>query len=191
MIAAKELVKALLPRPLHRGLLGLAYRVLRTARRMGLRETRGCAMIIYDDAGRILLVRHSYVEPDTWMLPAGKMGGSEDPLHAAAREIREEVKIDGLDLAMVEFEDTQYWGIDFQTYIVGAYAGVAPTPDNREIIAAEFFHPDALPENASLPTIERIKRWKFRRSQPIIVPAFVRPDYVARRFARRGRFPDA
>jgi 8-oxo-dGTP pyrophosphatase MutT (NUDIX family) len=186
-IQVAGLLKALVPAPLHRALLWLASRALRTTRRLIGRRPTGCAMIIHDDDGRILLVRHSYIEPNTWMLPSGRIGRSENPLGAAAREVREEAQIQGLDIGMIEFEENDYWGFGNRTFIVGGRASGTVEPDGREIIAAQFFDPHSLPEDTSLPTVERIKRWSYRRSLPVVVPPFVRPQYVAGRRFRDGR----
>lgn len=186
MIKAKDLAIALLPVRLHQWLLRVVSQFLRARRlRTNVRPV-GCAMIIHDDQDRILLVRHTYVEPDTWMLPAGHIGRSENPVAAAKREVREETHIEGQEMGMIEFEDTEYWGLEFRTFIVGGRASGAVEPDGREILAAAFFPLDALPKDSSLPTVERINRWRFRRSLPIAVPSFVRPQYVAsERFSRR------
>lgn len=186
MIKVKELAIALLPVPLHQWLVKVASEFLGARHLRTGAQPVGCAMIIRDDQGRVLLVRHSYVEPNTWMLPAGHIGRSENPAVAGAREVREEAHIEGRDMGMIEFEDTEYWGYKFRTFIVGGRASRTVWPDGREILAAKFFSPDALPEDSSLATVERIKRWRFRRSLPIAVPSFVRPEYVAsERFSRR------
>jgi 8-oxo-dGTP pyrophosphatase MutT (NUDIX family) len=189
MSKAERLLR-LLPAPLHHVLLTAASRLLRIWRRWSGHRPPGCAMIVHDHEGKVLLVRHSYIEPDTWMLPSGRLGRGEPPLSAAAREVHEEVDIDAISVDMIEYEDVAYWGIAHQTYIVGARTAAPAKPDGREIIAAKFFDPEELPENTSLPTVERLKRWRFRRSLPVEVPSFVRPDYVASpRFSRRRQVP--
>lgn len=186
-VKVNDLMTAVLPARLHQWLLKLASDTLRGIRlRTGIRPI-ACAMIIHNDEGRVLLVRHSYIEPDTWMLPTGRMGRRESPLDTAAREVWEETQIEGLEIGMIEFEDTEYWGLEHRAFIVGGRASGTVKPDGREILAAEFFAPDALPENTSLPTVERIRRWLFRRSLPVVVPPFVRPQYVASRRFKLGQ----
>lgn len=46
-------------------------------------------MLAFDDAGRILVVRTTYLGPG-WMLPGGRVERSETPHEAAVRETREE-----------------------------------------------------------------------------------------------------
>lgn len=65
------------------------------------RRTEGAHVLVADAAGRILVVRTTYLGSG-WMLPGGRVERSETPHHAAARETREEtglaVSIDRLVL---------------------------------------------------------------------------------------------
>lgn len=57
------------------------------------RRTEGAHVLCADDAGRILVVRTTYLGPG-WMLPGGRVERHETPHEAAARETREETGID-------------------------------------------------------------------------------------------------
>lgn len=53
----------------------------------------GAHVLTADSAGRILVVRTTYLGPD-WMLPGGRVERGETPHAAAARETREETGLD-------------------------------------------------------------------------------------------------
>jgi acetyl-CoA carboxylase carboxyl transferase subunit beta len=52
--------------------------------------TGGVRVILFDEAGRVLLVRQRHEERDIWMLPGGGIEDGEDAARAAAREALEE-----------------------------------------------------------------------------------------------------
>ena len=56
------------------------------------RRTEGAHVLATDPAGRILLVRTTYLGPG-WMLPGGRVERGETPQAAAVRETREETGI--------------------------------------------------------------------------------------------------
>jgi ADP-ribose pyrophosphatase YjhB (NUDIX family) len=53
------------------------------------RRTEGAHVLVTDEAGRILVVRTTYLGPG-WMLPGGRIERGETPHDGAARETREE-----------------------------------------------------------------------------------------------------
>lgn len=60
------------------------------------RRTEGAHVYVTDDAGRVLVVRTTYLGPG-WMLPGGRVERGERPHEGAARETREET---GLEVAV-------------------------------------------------------------------------------------------
>jgi ADP-ribose pyrophosphatase YjhB (NUDIX family) len=56
-------------------------------------RTEGAHVLATDDAGRILVVRTTYLGPE-WMLPGGRVERRETPHAAAARETLEETGIE-------------------------------------------------------------------------------------------------
>lgn len=131
-------------------------------------EVHGCNAIVCNSQGEVLLVRHSYQAPEHWMLPGGGMGRKETAEVAATRELQEEVGC--------RMDDATYFGVDI-VYVCGAENHVhlvmgrsddLPVADRREIIAAEFYSPDALPEMTAQSTRARIERWRTRNAAGMV-----------------------
>ncbi|MCW1430319.1 NUDIX domain-containing protein [Novosphingobium sp. JCM 18896] len=147
-----HLIPRLLPASLHR----TAYRLAHALRRLWWRLRRpriyGCRVLALDDLGRVLLVRHSYGSTK-WMAPGGGLRRGEDSLHAAVRELGEEVgcRLEGAWLLAV-VEEPLSGATNVVHLVAGRLAGT-PKPDGREIVEAACFAPDALP--ASMPELLR------------------------------------
>ena len=105
----------------------------------------GVSAIVDDEAGRVLLVRHSY-QPG-WHLPGGGVGPAEPPAEAVLRELKEEV-------GLVESDPPALVGIftrrlGWVTNVIALYrvgqARIAfePNVEIREIVWAD---PRALPQ---------------------------------------------
>lgn len=148
-----------LPGPVHRLALRNAHALRLWWWRATRKRVRGCNVIAANRQGEVLLVRHSYHSPDIWMLPGGGLATNEDPASAAARELLEEtgcVLLAATHLGTVTL-DRRGW-----TNLLEIVAGTTddlPRPDGREIIAARFFNPRALPEATSGPVKGMIARW--------------------------------
>lgn len=151
-----------LPRPVHRVTLKLAHAV-RVAW-WGIRrpEVRGCNAIVVDREGKVLLVRHSYQSPDKWMLPGGGIGRGESPELAAIREVAEETGCRIAHAHCFAVETVPLWGARNQIHLVAAETSDQPAPDGREIVAAAFFAPAALPATIADAARLRIERWRAR-----------------------------
>ena len=151
----------LIPAPLHRAALRVAYR-LRAILRQQTGTTRdGVSVIAKDFDGQILLVRHSY-GPEGWYFIGGGIDRGEDPEDAARREVREEVGCDVAGLKLIGTVNEELSGAAPTAHIFSGVINEMPRPDGREIIEARFFPTHSLPEPLSPRTRERLEMWKKR-----------------------------
>ncbi|MCY4064521.1 MAG: NUDIX hydrolase [Chloroflexi bacterium] len=74
--------------------------------RMQARYTIGVAAVIFDGAGRILLVEHAYHPRFAWGLPGGWTDKDEDPSSAVLRELSEELQLNARVLRVVHSSKT-------------------------------------------------------------------------------------
>ena len=119
----------------------------------------GAACAIFDDRGRVLLVRHTYGRLN-WELPGGGSEPGEPPDATARRELLEEtgleVPIDGL--AGVDFEAGHETGpmlhFVFRCRWDPTHIPVASSPEIAEV---GFWPPDGLPTPISDFTERRIR----------------------------------
>jgi 8-oxo-dGTP pyrophosphatase MutT (NUDIX family) len=138
----------LIPASLHRKLYRLADWGRRRWWRIRKPHRHSAFVVAFDEAGRVLLVRHSYGRP-VWTIPGGGVGRREEPAAAAAREFREELACELADLVPLgpcEFEDS---GSHDERYVFAARLAGTPVADQREIVAAALFDPGALPADRS------------------------------------------
>lgn len=153
-----------LPAPLHRALLPLAHGLRHRWRRWRKMPIAGCSVVITNSAGELLLLRHSY-GPDVWALAGGGIDAGEDPRAAALREMREEL---GLELAVMQkvaVIEGVLSGSPHTAHLFAATIDAMPRPDNREIVAAQFFAPGALPAKLGRTTASRLALWREWRGQ--------------------------
>jgi ADP-ribose pyrophosphatase YjhB (NUDIX family) len=119
--------------------------------------TLGVRALVIDEAGRIFLVKHSYVRG--WHLPGGGVEAGETLTEAIARELREEGNIDVTEpprLHGVFFNDRDSRRDHVALFVVrGFRQAAAPVPDH-EIVAHGFFAIDALPDDTTAGTRARI-----------------------------------
>jgi len=133
------------------------FRLLHLWFRLSRGLTLGVRAAIFDEAGRVFLIRHTYVKG--WHLPGGGVEVGETALDALGRELREEANIELTGPALLR-------GIGFNTrssrrdhvlvYEIRSFRQVGPKEPDREIAEAGFFPPDALPEGTTEPTRRRI-----------------------------------
>jgi ADP-ribose pyrophosphatase YjhB (NUDIX family) len=119
--------------------------------------TVGVRGMVIDGAGRIFLVKHSYVAG--WHLPGGGVETNETLLTALTRELREEgnIEIGEAPLLFAVYFNRRVSRRDHVAlYLVRSFHQSAPPQPNGEIIAHGFFPPNALPEETTLSTRARI-----------------------------------
>jgi ADP-ribose pyrophosphatase YjhB (NUDIX family) len=154
----------LIPASLHR----LLYRVADKARRQWWRvrpPRRGSVIVVaFDNAGQVLLVRHSY-GPPVWAVPGGGLDRDEAPEAAASREIREELGCGLADLIAVDASEQRIAGSRGLQHIFAARLEGTPLPDMREIIAVTFADPEHLPNNCGARTRKWIAKAVEARSE--------------------------
>lgn len=155
---------ARLPAPLHRLVLKLAHAARLAWWSLRCPELLGCNVIAADPRGRVLLVRHSYQSPGQWMLPGGGLARGEQAEDAAGRELLEETgcRLTGANCFAVEVVGLA--GASNHIHLVSGQTVDEPRPDQREILAARFFAPDALPEATTGSARARIERWLAQNS---------------------------
>jgi len=112
----------------------------------------GAAVLIRDDAGRILLVQQTYRTSSIWLPPGGWVDKGETPQQAARREAREEV---GLQVTIGPPLAIGGGGYGELTVLFAADIVGEPTLTlSDEIERADYFSPDALP-----PLADQTRRW--------------------------------
>lgn len=119
--------------------------------------TLGVRAMIVDATGRIFLVKHSYVHG--WHFPGGGVEVGETIFDALAREVAEEANIELTDQpalhgvylhARVSLRD------HVALFVVRGFRQTSAPQPNREIIDHGFFSPEALPEETTRGTRQRI-----------------------------------
>jgi ADP-ribose pyrophosphatase YjhB (NUDIX family) len=107
---------------------------------------RGAAAFVFDDAGRVLVVKENYGR-FRWSLPGGSVGDGESPESACVREALEEtgveVRIENL-VGTYELPDITVYA--FRCAIASGEPALQPT---EELTAVEWLAPDAIPEPKS------------------------------------------
>lgn len=146
-----------------RRLLAPLYRVQRLVWRVLRPHTRGVKVMLFNDAGELLLVRHSYGNTRLFMLPGGGIRPFEAPERAAVREIREELGCGVEGLAFVSLHASTHEGKRDSVHLYRARAAGPVRIDRIEIDEARYFPLDAPPPTASPATLRRIAEYRGER----------------------------
>ena len=142
-----------LPRPLLRLFHHAAHLWFRFARPL----TMGVRAVVLDEAGRVFLVRHSYLPG--WHLPGGGVEVRETALEALARELREEAHIEltGAPVLHGVYLNTFVTRRDHVLiYVVRDFHQTHARGADLEIVEAGFFPVDNLPETTARGSRERL-----------------------------------
>ena len=128
--------------------------------------TLGVRVLVRDDEGRILLVRHTYVPG--WYLPGGGVERGETFLQAVRKELREECAIEALDdpklFALYRNPRTSRYD-HVALFVCPNWRQVEVKEPDDEIAEIGFFHYDNLPDGTSIPTQDRLA--ELIENQPV------------------------
>ena len=120
-------------------------------------KTLGVRGVVLDEAGRVLLVEHTYLKG--WHLPGGGVDAGETAEGALVRELREEagVEVEGRPrLLSIHSAERLFRGDHVLVYRVDRWRRVQSSA-HGEILRAEFFAPEALPDGITRASHERIE----------------------------------
>jgi ADP-ribose pyrophosphatase YjhB (NUDIX family) len=118
--------------------------------------TLGVRAVVTDQAGRVLLVEHTYVPG--WHLPGGGVERGETAELAITRELQEEAGVEPTErprLISVHSNEATFRGDHVMVYRVEKWREVAASA-HGEIHRRDFFAPDALPDGVTAGTRRRI-----------------------------------
>lgn len=119
--------------------------------------TLGVRAIVLDEAGRVLLVRHTYTEG--WHFPGGGVEIGETVHQTLVKELAEEA---GVMLTAppvlhgICFNQAMGRRDHVAVFVVRAFTWGGPPPPNAEIAQADFFALDRLPEGVTASTRARL-----------------------------------
>lgn len=132
----------------------IAHLVFRFTRPM----TLGVRAVVLDDAGKVFLVRHSYVPG--WHLPGGGVETGETLEEALHKELREEgnIAVTGAVELHGIFHNAHVSRRDHvAVYVVRAFRQTGPRRPDHEIVETGFFPLDGLPEGTTQGTRARLR----------------------------------
>ncbi|MEM1198580.1 MAG: NUDIX domain-containing protein [Pseudomonadota bacterium] len=119
--------------------------------------TLGVRVLVCNQKGEVLLVRHTY--SPGWLLPGGGVERGEITHEAAARELLEETGValeSPLRLAGIYNNDAIFYG-DYVLLYLGETSKPAAQKGSLEIAEARFFEPTQLPKDITKGTARRIR----------------------------------
>ncbi|MXO60139.1 NUDIX domain-containing protein [Altererythrobacter salegens] len=154
----------LIPAPLHRLVLRIAYRLRGRWRHLTGMPHDGISVIIRNCEDHVLLVRHSYGS-GRWSLPGGGLRRGEDPEHCVRREMREELRCELEHIELFEVRERIMQGAPNRGHIFSAHIVGEPRIDGREILEAGWFRPDNPPHDTIALTRDELGRWHARYSK--------------------------
>ncbi|MES1158897.1 MAG: NUDIX domain-containing protein [Terricaulis silvestris] len=130
--------------------------IFQTWWRMRRGMTLGVRAIVTDEAGRILLVRHTYMPG--WYFPGGGVESRETALDAVKREIMEEAGVEATETPrLIGFyaNHAKFPNDHIALYRVHAWRA-CPTNNAGEIAEYGFYAREALPNGITQSTLRRL-----------------------------------
>ncbi len=134
----------------------LPIKVFQAVSRWRRGKTLGARICAIDAQGRILLVRHTYVQG--WTFPGGGVDKGETLKQAAIRELREEAAVEALGkvtLHAIYSNEAKFPGDHVALFICRDFK-MGNFKPNLEITEAKFFKQDCLPDNITSATRARL-----------------------------------
>lgn len=127
-----------------------------TVSRLTRSMTLGVRVIARDEAGRVMLVRHTYL--DGWWLPGGGVDRGETVHEAAVRELREETGLVATaPPRLISAHSNHRFFPNDHVLVFGVDDfAIGERLSHGEISDAEWFAPDALPDGATAATRRRL-----------------------------------
>lgn len=147
--------------------LTLFHQMVRKARAIRANFAIGVHGIVVNEAGHVLLVRHTYV--DGWYLPGGGVKRRETLEAGLRRELREEVGVtfDGVPELFGTYSHlADGRSLHVTLFVVRTFA-MDPKP-NVEIAAWGFYAPDALPAGTSAPVRRRLAEFTGKAPRALV-----------------------
>lgn len=116
----------------------------------------GAAAIIVNDAGEVLLVKHTYGKCN-WEIPGGRAEEGESPVDTVIREVREETGLSVVALHMTGYYyDHEASGLHFVFRCKVKTNEMDARPDGAEISECGYWRAEVLPRPISDFTVLRI-----------------------------------
>jgi len=126
-------------------------------------KTTGVKVMVFNEAGELLLIRNSYGDSAQYLLPGGGVSRRESPAAAAVREVHEELGLHVRDAEPVWTYESNAEGKRDTIHLFRVVTSERPQIDGREVIEAHFFALDALPPTVSPATRRRIAELRGER----------------------------
>ena len=99
--------------------------------------------VVFNDQGKVLLLRHRYWKEGSWGLPSGFAVRREELSDTLVREVKEETNFDIEVTRFLRFDSGYKMRVEVS--MVAILKGGELRVDPHEILEAKFFPPDALP----------------------------------------------
>jgi putative (di)nucleoside polyphosphate hydrolase len=136
----------------------------------------GVGIMLLDTSNRVLVGRRNDTESETWQMPQGGIEPGEDPLHAAMRELREEI---GTDNVTVLAEGTGFHQYDLPQELLGRVWHGRWRGQRQKWFVMRFLGQDSdiAVETVASPEFSAWK-WVSGTELPSVVAEFKRQLYV-------------